>query len=92
MFRFYLFRKLDGKRKTQKQLIGNIPDLFVNVNFSFRLKQITCKNVWFFRLFKLPGAKVHIVDTLITGLRLLEYRGYDTIGLVFDGSNELPLC
>jgi glucosamine--fructose-6-phosphate aminotransferase (isomerizing) len=39
-----------------------------------------------------PQSRKHIVDTLITGLRRLEYRGYDSAGLAFDGSNELPLC
>jgi len=39
-----------------------------------------------------PQSRKHIVDTLLTGLRRLEYRGYDSAGLAFDGSNELPLC
>ena len=28
---------------------------------------------------------------MLTGLRRLEYRGYDSAGLAFDGGNELPL-
>lgn len=38
-----------------------------------------------------PQQRKYIVDTLINGLRRLEYRGYDSAGLAFDGSNELPL-
>lgn len=39
-----------------------------------------------------PQSRQYIVDTLLNGLRRLEYRGYDSAGLAFDGSNELPLC
>lgn len=38
-----------------------------------------------------PQSRKYIVDTLLNGLRRLEYRGYDSAGLAFDGSNELPL-
>lgn len=39
-----------------------------------------------------PQSRKYIVDTLLNGLRRLEYRGYDSAGLAFDGGNELPLC
>lgn len=39
-----------------------------------------------------PQSRKHIVDTLLNGLRRLEYRGYDSSGIAFDGGNELPLC
>jgi len=39
-----------------------------------------------------PQSRQYIVDTLLNGLRRLEYRGYDSAGLAFDGGNELPLC
>jgi len=39
-----------------------------------------------------PQSRKHIVDTLLNGLRRLEYRGYDSAGIAFDGGNELPLC
>ena len=39
-----------------------------------------------------PQSRKYIVETLVNGLRRLEYRGYDSAGLAFDGSNELPLC
>ena len=38
-----------------------------------------------------PQSRKYIVDTLLNGLRRLEYRGYDSAGIAFDGSNELPL-
>jgi len=38
-----------------------------------------------------PQSRQYIVDTLLNGLRRLEYRGYDSAGIAFDGSNELPL-
>jgi len=38
-----------------------------------------------------PKTRKHIVDTLITGLQRLEYRGYDSAGIAFDGGNELTL-
>jgi glucosamine--fructose-6-phosphate aminotransferase (isomerizing) len=39
-----------------------------------------------------PQSRQYIVDTLLNGLRRLEYRGYDSAGISFDGGNELPLC
>jgi len=38
-----------------------------------------------------PKSRRYIVDTLIAGLQRLEYRGYDSAGLAFDGGNEVPL-
>jgi glucosamine--fructose-6-phosphate aminotransferase (isomerizing) len=38
-----------------------------------------------------PKQRRYIVDTLIAGLQRLEYRGYDSAGIAFDGSNEIPL-
>lgn len=38
-----------------------------------------------------PKQRRYIVDTLIAGLQRLEYRGYDSAGLAFDGGNEVPL-
>lgn len=38
----------------------------------------------------MPKKRKYIVETLITGLRRLEYRGYDSAGLAFDGGNEIP--
>lgn len=37
-----------------------------------------------------PKQRKYIVETLLTGLRRLEYRGYDSAGIAFDGGNELP--
>ena len=39
----------------------------------------------------MPKSRRYIVDTLIAGLQRLEYRGYDSAGLAFDGGNEVPL-
>lgn len=41
--------------------------------------------------YSVPKSRKYIVDTLLTGLRRLEYRGYDSAGMAFDGGNELPL-
>ena len=38
-----------------------------------------------------PKQRKYILETLVTGLRRLEYRGYDSAGLAFDGGNEMPL-
>jgi len=38
-----------------------------------------------------PKNRKYIVDTLIAGLQRLEYRGYDSAGIAFDGGNEIPL-
>jgi len=38
-----------------------------------------------------PKQRKYIIEILLTGLRRLEYRGYDSAGLAFDGGNELPL-
>jgi len=42
--------------------------------------------------YMVPQSRKYIADTLLNGLRRLEYRGYDSAGLAFDGGNELPLC
>lgn len=41
--------------------------------------------------YTVPKSRKYIVETLISGLRRLEYRGYDSAGLAFDSGNELPL-
>lgn len=38
-----------------------------------------------------PKSRKYIVETLVNGLRRLEYRGYDSAGIGFDGGNEIPL-
>jgi glucosamine--fructose-6-phosphate aminotransferase (isomerizing) len=38
-----------------------------------------------------PKSRRYITDTLIAGLQRLEYRGYDSAGIAFDGGNEIPL-
>ena len=38
-----------------------------------------------------PKPRKYIVDTLMNGLRRLEYRGYDSAGIAFDGGNGIPL-
>lgn len=38
-----------------------------------------------------PKSRKYIVETLMDGLQRLEYRGYDSAGIAFDGSNEIPL-
>jgi glucosamine--fructose-6-phosphate aminotransferase (isomerizing) len=38
-----------------------------------------------------PKSRKYITDTLIAGLQRLEYRGYDSAGIAFDGGNEIPL-
>lgn len=38
-----------------------------------------------------PKQRKYIVDTLIAGLQRLEYRGYDSAGVAFDGGNGIPL-
>lgn len=35
-----------------------------------------------------PVSRKHVLDTLVTGLRRLEYRGYDSAGLAFDGDSR----
>ena len=38
-------------------------------------------------------SKANVVDTLIGGLKKLEYRGYDSSGVaIVNKSNELELC
>lgn len=39
----------------------------------------------------MPRSRQYIVDTLLGGLQRLEYRGYDSAGVAFDGSNECSL-
>lgn len=39
--------------------------------------------------YMVPKQRQYIVETLVNGLRRLEYRGYDSAGLAFDGGNEL---
>jgi len=36
-----------------------------------------------------PKQRKYIIETLINGLRRLEYRGYDSAGVAFDGGNEV---
>lgn len=36
-----------------------------------------------------PKQRKYIIETLINGLRRLEYRGYDSAGIAFDGGNEV---
>ncbi len=38
-----------------------------------------------------PKSRKYIVDTLTSGLHRLEYRGYDSAGVAFDGGNGIPL-
>ena len=38
-----------------------------------------------------PKSRRYILETLLNGLRRLEYRGYDSAGFAFDGGNEIPL-
>lgn len=38
-----------------------------------------------------PKSRKYIVETLMDGLQRLEYRGYDSAGIAFDGGNEVPL-
>ena len=38
-----------------------------------------------------PKSRRYITDTLLTGLQRLEYRGYDSAGIAFDGGNEITL-
>ncbi|CAF0764622.1 unnamed protein product [Brachionus calyciflorus] len=38
-----------------------------------------------------PKSRKYIVETLMDGLQRLEYRGYDSAGIAFDGGNEIPL-
>ena len=49
------------------------------------------KGIFGYLNYLVPKQRKYIVDTLIVGLRRLEYRGYDSAGLAFDGGNELPL-
>ena len=35
-----------------------------------------------------PKQRKYIIETLINGLRRLEYRGYDSAGIAFDGGND----
>jgi len=41
--------------------------------------------------YSVPKSRKFICDVLINGLKRLEYRGYDSAGLAFDGGNEVPL-
>lgn len=38
-----------------------------------------------------PKQRKYIIETLLNGLKRLEYRGYDSAGIAFDGGNELSL-
>lgn len=38
-----------------------------------------------------PKSRKFICDTMLTGLERMEYRGYDSAGMAFDGGNELTL-
>ena len=38
-----------------------------------------------------PKQRKYIIETLVNGLRRLEYRGYDSAGIAFDGGNETTL-
>jgi glucosamine--fructose-6-phosphate aminotransferase (isomerizing) len=38
-----------------------------------------------------PKQLKYIIETLVSGLRRLEYRGYDSAGIAFDGGNEVSL-
>jgi glucosamine--fructose-6-phosphate aminotransferase (isomerizing) len=38
-----------------------------------------------------PKQRKYIIETLVSGLRRLEYRGYDSAGIAFDGGNEVSL-
>lgn len=38
-----------------------------------------------------PKSRRFICDTMLTGLERMEYRGYDSAGVAFDGGNELSL-
>lgn len=38
-----------------------------------------------------PKSRKYITETLIAGLQRLEYRGYDSAGIAFDGGNEISL-
>jgi glucosamine--fructose-6-phosphate aminotransferase (isomerizing) len=38
-----------------------------------------------------PKQRKYIIETLLNGLRRLEYRGYDSAGIAFDGGNEVSL-
>lgn len=39
----------------------------------------------------MPKQLKYIIETLVSGLRRLEYRGYDSAGIAFDGGNEVSL-
>jgi len=41
--------------------------------------------------YMVPKSRKYIVDTLTSGLHRLEYRGYDSAGIAFDGGNGIPL-
>ena len=41
--------------------------------------------------YRVPRTRQYIADILIAGLQRLEYRGYDSAGIAFDGSNEVTL-
>lgn len=41
--------------------------------------------------YQVPQSRKYIVDTLISGLKRLEYRGYDSAGIAFDGGSEISL-
>lgn len=38
-----------------------------------------------------PKSRRYITDTVLNGLQRMEYRGYDSAGLAFDGGNEVTL-
>ena len=37
-----------------------------------------------------PRSRKFLCDTLVNGLRRLEYRGYDSAGLAVDDTNKVP--
>nr|CAB3248902.1 glutamine--fructose-6-phosphate aminotransferase [isomerizing] 2 [Phallusia mammillata] len=40
--------------------------------------------------YRTPRDRKYIIETLVNGLKRLEYRGYDSAGIAFDGHNSPP--
>lgn len=41
--------------------------------------------------YQVPKSRKYILSTVVAGLKRLEYRGYDSAGVAFDGGNELSM-
>lgn len=60
---------------------------------SLNITNYACVSIGIFGYlnYLVPKQRKYIIETLVNGLRRLEYRGYDSAGIAFDGGNETTL-